>query len=92
MANLIKKPLHVGKVDSYSLTVDPEWLNGEPILTANVVSDTDYIAVGATSIVGNIIYMYLTGVAEKGGSDIHIDYTTATRTDCDTVRVIVESC
>lgn len=92
MANLIQKPLHVGKTDSYSLTVDLTWLNGEAILTATPVSDATYITVDSFSIVGNIIYMYLTGVAKSQTSDVHIGYTTATRSDCDKVRVIVKDC
>ncbi len=92
MVNLVEKSLHVGKTDSYSLTVNTTWLNGEAILTANVTSDIADVTVGDVSIVGNVIYAYLTGVSAKAYTDVHFDYTTATRSDCDTIRVKLEAC
>lgn len=91
-SHTIEKILRVGKTDSYSLTVNLDWLNGEAILLATPTTDSAYITIESTSVVGNIVYMYLTGVAPKGGVDIHIDYTTATRSDCDYVRIIVKEC
>lgn len=91
-SHTVDKPLKVGKTDSYSLTVSEEWLNGETISTATITVDGAYLALGTQSIVGNIIYFYLTGVAVTSGTNIHIDYTTATRSDCDFVRVVIKDC
>ena len=93
-SHTIEKPLHIGKTDTYSLTVSDDWLNGEAISSVIVTTDTDYIALGAESIVGNIIYVYLTGVSTStgDGSRVHFDYATPTRTDCDYIKVKVKDC
>ena len=92
----VEKPLHVGKEDTYSLTIndnpDGGWLNGEAITSVTVTADSAYITVGTTSIVDNIMYVYLTGVSSKMASEVHFDYTTATRSDCDYINVDVEDC
>ncbi len=89
---LIEKPLHVGKTDSYSLTVSSALLNGEAILTADVTCDPAKATVGASSIDDNVILVYLTGVESVSYTDLHFEYTTATRSDCDTPRIAVEDC
>lgn len=90
--NLIEKHLHVGKTDSYSLTVSSLWLNGDGILTASVSSNAAKILVGDISIVENVIFVYLTGVEATPYSDVHFEYTTSTRSDCEKVRIIVDDC
>ena len=94
MSHSIDKPLHIGKTDTYSLTVSEKWLNGETIQSATPTTDSGHITLGSVSIVDNIIYVYLTGVSAtvKGGIDVHFDYTTATRSDCDFIKVKVEDC
>lgn len=90
--HFISKPLHVGKADSYSFTVSSQWLNGEEIIAFDAVSATTNLTVDSTTLVDNIIYMKLTGVSANFNSDIHINYSTATRSDCDYVTITVENC
>ena len=92
MSRIIDKPLKVGKTDSYSLTVSTQWLGGETILSATATSDNAFITVGAVNIVDNVIYVYLTGVAAKNRVEVHFNYATATRTDCDYILVNVAEC
>ena len=92
MSHTVEKSLHVGKTDTYSITIDPTWLNGEDITSVTVTTDDTYITLGNHSIVDNIIYVYLTGVLKKGGVNVHFDYVLPTRDDCDYIRVIVEDC
>lgn len=92
MSRRIEKPLKVGKTDTYSLSVNTTWLNGETINSATVTVDNTYITDGAVSIVDNVIYVFLTGVAAKASVEVHFDYATATRSDCDYIIVSVEDC
>lgn len=92
MSRRIEKPLKVGKTDTYSLSVNATWLNGETINSATVTVDNTYITDGAVSIVDNVIYVFLTGVATKASVEVHFDYATATRSDCDYIIVSVEDC
>lgn len=88
----VQKPLKVGKTDSYSLTVSSEWLGSETIVSATVTTDNSYVTSGAVTIVDNIIYVFLTGVLATNRTEIHFDYSTATRTDCDSFNVVVKDC
>lgn len=92
MGGRIEKPLKVGKVDVYSLTVSREWLNGESISSFTVNTDATKITVGATSISDNVLLVYLTGVESERNVELHFNYATLTRTDCDSVYVTVEEC
>ena len=87
----VEKSLKVGKTDTYSFTVSSEWLATETIATAVIAVDGAKVTYNSQTIVGNVIYMSLTGVA-TGSTEIHIDYTTATRTDCDAFRLVLEEC
>lgn len=89
------KPLRVGKTDRFQLGGPNliDWLNGEVLQSFTVEPDTDYAAlVGAPAQdqVG-VIGFALTGVA-AGRCNIHINYATATRSDCATMTVIVNNC
>lgn len=92
MSRRIEKPLKVGKTDTYSLTVNSDWLGDETLTSATVTVDNTYITDGAVSIVGNVIYVFLTGVLANGNVEVHFDYATATRSDCDYIIVSVEDC
>lgn len=92
MSRRIEKPLKVGKTDSYSLSVNATWLGDETITSATVTVDNTYITDGTVTIVGNVIYVFLTGVLASGGVEVHFDYTTETRSDCDYIVVTVEDC
>lgn len=86
-----EKKLSVGKTDTYSFTISSKWLDVESISSAIITVDPLKVTYNSQSIVGNIIYMSLTGV-EAGSTVIHIDYTTATRTDCDAYRLVLDEC
>ncbi len=86
-----EKILKVGKTDTYSLTISSEWLNGETIDSAIITVDAAKVTYNSQAIVDNVIYVSLTGV-ESGSTTIHIDYTTATRTDCDGFRIKLGDC
>lgn len=90
---VIQKPLKVGKIERYfsgsSLT---EWLAGEALISATVEPDTDYATLsGSAEIANGVIGFFLTGVS-AGKCEVHINYATATRSDCATVYVIVQDC
>lgn len=87
----VEKELKVAKTDTYSLTVSTVWLGVETILSAVITVDGAKVTYNSQSIVDNIIYMSLTGVA-TGSTAVHIDYTTATRTDCDSFRLVIGEC
>ena len=88
----VQKPLKVGKVDDYSITIDLDWLNGDEITSATATSDTAKVTAGAVTIVDNKIFVALTGVEATNATDVHFDYTTATRSDCDYITITVEDC
>ena len=90
---VIQKPLRVGKTERYfSGSSLAEWLAGETLTSATVEPDTEFATLfGSTDIVDGVIGFFLTGVA-AGKCEIHINYATATRSDCVTVYVIVQEC
>tara|TARA_R100000544_G_scaffold20565_1_gene10023 strand:- start:28812 stop:29084 length:273 start_codon:yes stop_codon:yes gene_type:complete len=87
----VEKPLKVGKTDIYNFQVSEAWLDGETLDTVIITVDTAKVTLNSQTIAGNTIFMSLTGVA-IGDTEIHIDYTTATRTDCDGFILILEDC
>lgn len=89
-----EKPLKVGKRERYELTGSnlTTWLAGETLLSATVSPDTAKATLfQPADISGDTIGFLLDGV-EAGLCRVHIDYTTATRSDCVTVAVIVKDC
>ncbi len=87
----VEKELKVGKTDTYNFTVSALWLDGETLDTAVITVDTAKVTLNSQSIVANVIFMSLTGVS-AGDTIIHIDYTTATRTDCDAFALVLSEC
>ncbi len=87
----VEKPLKIGKTDTYNFEVSSEWLGVETLATALITVDNAKVILNSQSIVDNVVFMSLTGVSE-GDTIIHIDYTTATRTDCDAFVLVLEAC
>ena len=91
----VDKRLKVGKVDRFQLggTSLMNWLNGEALLSFTVLPDTEYATLVGTPAEDEpgVIGFLLTGVA-AGRCNIHINYATATRSDCATMTVIVNNC
>ena len=83
---VIEKTLKVGKTERYTLGVR-EWLNGEP-LTGAVLTGDGKATLSPADIDGGDINWFATGVT-KGACKIQVDYTTATRSDRQTVVVVV---
>jgi len=81
-----EKPVRVTKTERYTFNLSA-WLNGETIVSAVLTGDAK-AALSAPDINGGIIGWFATGV-EKGVSVVHVDYTTATRSDCQTLRIVV---
>jgi hypothetical protein len=81
-----EKPVKISKTERYTFNLSA-WLNGEAIATATVTGDAK-ATLSAADINGGIIGWFATGVA-KGVSVVHIEYTTATRSDCQNLRIIV---
>ena len=88
-AQYMEKVLHVGKTDRYGINKDV-WLAGEAITLLNVTADA-LVTVDSFSFVGGDITALLTGVS-SGVSKVHFEYTTATRSDCQTILVRVKVC
>ena len=81
-----QKQLRVSKTERYTFDL-VAWLNGETIASAVVTSD-DKTTLSAADISGGIIGWFATGVT-KGVSLVHIEYTTATRSDCQSLKIVV---
>ena len=85
-----QRPLKVGKTTRYSYTLDSEALAGESV-TSHTVSVDALVILGTTSVTGNTIYFYLTGVA-AGNSKVELEWSTATTSDCADIGIQVEDC
>lgn len=86
-----QKELHATKTDVYSLTVPAEWLESDLITSHSVTVDAKVIK-NSSGVIGNLIYVSVTGVSE-GGSILHFEYeTNSGRSDCSkaTVKVIAD--
>ena len=89
------KPLAVGKTDRYQLGNGNllTWLSGEALLSFTVEPDTSLATLTGAPAEDEpgVIGFLLTGVA-AGRCNIHVNYATATRSDCATMTVIVRNC
>lgn len=86
-----EKELKVNKVDTYSLTVDSEWLEGESIASHDVTVDS-LVSKDASIVDGNKVAVKITGISE-GSSILHFSWVTSSgRSDCDkaTVKVVAD--
>lgn len=88
MAGTFQKPLTIGKTDSYTFTVNAQWLNGETIISHNVIVDTKVIK-NNSGVNNNVIGVSLTGVS-KGSVEMCFEYETSDgRSDCAKTQLIV---
>lgn len=86
-----EKVLKVGKRERYELGLT-SWLNGETLLSATVEPNIEFAELfGSVDILDGVIGFFLNGVA-RGSCKVHINYATATRSDCVTVVVQVQDC
>lgn len=91
MIQTVEKELKVGKTDTYSLTVSSVWLASEGISSAVITVDSAKVTYLSHVIIDNVIFVSLTGVS-TGDTEIHFDYITPTRTDCDAFTLILSDC
>lgn len=90
MARIFPRRFIVGKTDSGSIDVS-DWLDGETLTGQTVTSD------GLTSVVdstinGSLVTVRLKGVT-SGNSEIHFEYSTATRSRCTKmIAVVIQDC
>ena len=75
-----KRKLKVSKTDAYVLNVS-SWSATEQVTSFTVTPRNGLLSIGATSIEGGKIKFLATGIA-TGAEELHIEYTTATRSDC----------
>ena len=89
MSQLYQKPLPVGKIGNYTLTLDSGWLDGETIVSVNVTCPGATVTLPTSS--GNVLQAFLEGVA-AGRYEMHWEWATATRSDCYTTVIDVIEC
>lgn len=89
MAQLYEKPLPVGKVSNYTLTIDSGWLGAESITSIDVTCSGATVTLPTSQ--DNVLQAYFEG-AEVGRHEIHWSWSTATRSDCATTVVTVLEC
>jgi hypothetical protein len=85
---VIDKPVKVNQTERYTFGL-ANWLNGEALTGATLTGDS-LATLSPVDISGPVIGFFATGVT-KGVSVVHVDYTTATRSDCATLRIVILS-
>lgn len=89
MSQLYEKPLPVGKVGNYTLTLDSGWLGAETITSVNVTCAGATITLPTSS--GNVLQAFFEGVT-VGRFEVHWEWATATRSDCYTSVLNIIEC
>lgn len=89
MSQLYEKPLPVGKVGNYTLTLDSGWMSQEAITSVNVTCGGATVTLPTSS--GNVLQAYFEGVT-TGRHEVHWSWSTATRSDCYTAVLTVSEC
>lgn len=82
----MEKKLKVGKTERYIFGLT-QWLKGEA-LTGVTLAEDALVTVTAPDISGGVIGFFATGVG-KGVSEVVVDYTTPTRSDCAVLKIVV---
>ncbi len=82
------KPLKATKTDRYALDVNT-WLDGQSLSSFSVTAEAGSNIIVGTPVNDNgSISVLLTG-ADLGLWGVTFEYTTATRSDCETVKLYV---
>lgn len=92
-ARIFPKPLHVGKTDLYGIDKSA-WLNGDSIVSFSLTVDgVDAPTASSLSFTPEgYMAANFTGVAD-GVYTAHFEYATDTaRTDCQRMKLVVQSC
>lgn len=86
--NKFKRPVQVGKVDTFSFD-DTKWLNGEEISSFTVEQDGAIVGVISTAFDGNIVTAKVEGLV-IGTANLHYIVTSSEgRSHCIDAQVVV---
>jgi hypothetical protein len=91
MTQIASKPLPVGETGNYVISVDPEWLGAEAIVSQTITPASGMTIGPIITAVGNLIQFYATGV-EVGRHEVHARWVTPTRSDCYSFFISVIEC
>ena len=90
-ASVFERPLTVGKIDNFTLTLRPQYLEGEVITSATVTTTSANLTINAVVNNGTVISASCTGVTE-GDAVLSYDWVTASRSGCRKKTVIILNC
>jgi hypothetical protein len=82
-----ERKLKVTKTDAYELDVG-SWANGEAVIIDGITDAAGFTSVVASEVSGSVISVLLNGVS-VGRAEVHFEYSTATRSDCNVAYVNV---
>lgn len=88
---VFERPLKVGKIDNFTLTLASGYLDGETIATASVTTASESLTVNSVSNDGVTISALCTGVSE-GDAALEFEWATATRSGCENHTVVILPC
>jgi len=88
---IIERPLNVGKIDNFTLTLHSRYLAGEVIATANVTTTSANLSIDSFTNSSDVISASCTGIS-VGEAELHYSWTTATRSGCETNTVVILDC
>lgn len=93
MADRFEKNLPLGNTDTYTVTVNPKWLNDETIASHTVTVDGVIVQKNSSGVIDNVIGVSLTALS-TGGAKIHFWWeTSGGRSNCKTmILVCLDSC
>lgn len=89
MSQLYEKPLPVGKVGNYTLTLDSGWLGDESITSVGVSCSGATVTLPTSN--GSVLQAFFEGLS-VGRHAAHWEWATQTRSDCVTTYVNVTEC
>lgn len=89
MSQLYEKPLPVGKVGNYTLTLDSGWLGAETITSVSVTCAGATITLPTSN--GNVLQAFFEGDT-VGRFEVEWEWATATRSDCYTTVLNIAEC
>ena len=88
---VFERPLKVGKIDNFTLTLSSGYLNGESIVSVSVNTESLNLQIGDIVFDESKISALCSGVSE-GSAQIHFDWATSTRSGCETHTIIILAC
>ena len=86
-----ERPLKIGKIDNYTFTLSSGYLEGEVITSASVTTASVNLTVDSFVNDGVTISVLCSGLV-AGDAELHYNWTTATRSGCDSNTIIIEQC